>query len=55
MDYLGKGDMLTNRDVKNMCTEFERIKLFCDIFEDLLFQLMKGPILYMLRLYFGSV
>jgi hypothetical protein len=28
MDYLGKGEMLTDRDVKNMCTEFERNKVF---------------------------
>ena len=56
MDYLGKGEMLTNRDVKNLCTTFERNKLFVHMeqFGDLLFQLMK-PTLYMLRLYFCSV
>jgi hypothetical protein len=39
MDYLGKGEMLTNRDVN----KFERNKLFMrmDNFRDLLFQLMK--------------
>ena len=42
MDYLGKGEMLINRDV-NKCTTFERDKLFVglNIFGDLLFQLMK--------------
>jgi hypothetical protein len=45
MDYLGKGEMLTNRDVKHICAKIlERNKLFVNMehFWDLLFQLM-GP------------
>ena len=43
MDYLGKGEMLTKRDVQKLCTTFERNKLFVSMEHscDLLFQLMK--------------
>ena len=43
MDYLGKGEMLTNRDVNKFVTTFLRNKLFVHMehFWDLLFQLMK--------------
>ena len=43
MDYLDKGEMLTNRDVKQICAQNERNMLFVcmeDVW-DLLFQLMK--------------
>jgi hypothetical protein len=46
MDYLGKGEMLTNRDGNTFVFTFERNKLFVSMehFWDLLFQLMKhGP------------
>ena len=43
MDYLGKGEMLTNKGVKTMCAKFEINKLFVHMenFWDLLFKLMK--------------
>ena len=43
MDYLGKGEMLTNMGVNQFVHTFERNKLFVHVenFWDLLFQLMK--------------
>uniref|UniRef100_A0A8C7K089 threonine--tRNA ligase n=1 Tax=Oncorhynchus kisutch TaxID=8019 RepID=A0A8C7K089_ONCKI len=43
MDYLGKGEMLTNRDLNKFVHKMERDKLFMcmEHFRDLLFKLMK--------------
>ena len=43
MDYIGKGEMFTNRDVKIFVHNIERNKLFVHMehFRDVLFQFMK--------------
>ena len=50
MDYLGKGEMLTNKDVQ----KFERNKLFVRLehFWGLLFQLMKCETLFTCCIFF---
>ena len=59
MDYLGKGEMLTNRDVNKFVQKNVRNKLFVhmEMFGDLLIQLMKHGTntLYVVLIFLFSV
>ena len=55
MDYLGKGEMLTNRDVNKFVPNFF-VKYKIEHFWDILFQLMKhGTNIFYVVIMYGNI